>query len=328
MKRVLATALAFLASAALIFGAAMIKPAEGSVKGQYKLGMGTAVTLNSSEEDGAGAAVTTVAVITDGNGKIVDCVVDCSDFKYSFEDAKAQTVKEYPTKNELGDDYGMVAYAGAKYEWYQQAENFANFVIGKDAKDATFLALGADGKAADADLISGCTIAIGDFKKALVKAMGDTLATSFKSDETPVLSLAMTTKDTFSEAGEGYPADKVTDICAVASYEGKVLASVTDVAETNFVYGQDGALATSDYSGTKREKLDSYGMVAYAGAKYEWYEQADNFCEYIEGMTAEEIAAIDMNDSGKAEDADLTAGCTIAVGDLVKIAEKALSAID
>ena len=323
MKRFLAIALALLASAALIFGAALIRPAESSVEGQYKLGMGTAVSLAEGE---AKSSVTTVAVITDSNGKIVDCVIDCGDFGISFDDVKAKKNGAYQTKNELGDSYGMVAYAGAKYEWYEQAENFASSVKGMTAAKATMLALSGDGKAEDADILVGCTINVQDFKKALVKAMGDTLAVTFKSDETPALSLAMINGDSFSDSEDAYPVEMSASICAAASFEGKVLAAVTDVAVSQFTYGADGTLSSAVYGGTKREKLDSYGMVAYAGATYEWYEQAYNFCDYIKGMTAEEIAAIPMSDVGKATDADLIAGCTVAIGDFIKITEKAAKA--
>ncbi|MBE6588013.1 MAG: hypothetical protein E7647_06325 [Ruminococcaceae bacterium] len=323
MKRALALALALLASAALIFGAALIRPSENTAEGKYRLSMGTAVTLAADE---AKSSVTTVAVITDWNGVIVDCVIDCGDFAMSFDDAKAGKSGIYETKNERGDAYGMVAYGGATAEWYEQAEFFANYVKGMDAKKATLLDLSDGGKAGDADLSAGCTIAIGDFKKALVNAMGDTLAVSFDSEETPVLSLAMINHDAVTEAEGAYSVTMTTDLCAVASLDKKVLAAVTDVAEAKLSFGEDGTFASGSYSGTKREKLDSYGMVAYAGATHEWYEQADNFCKFIKGMTAEEIAAIKTDDTGKATDADLTAGCTIAVGDFIKIAEKALGA--
>ena len=58
----------------------------------------------------------------------------------------------------------------------------------------------------------------------------------------------------------------------------------------------------------------------------EWYEQSRNFCKYIKGMTAEEIAAIAMGEGGKAADADLLSGCTVYVGSFIKIAEKAAKA--
>lgn len=321
MKRVLAISLALLASCALIFAAALIRPAGNAADGQYKLGMGTVVSLADGE---AKATVTTVAVITDGNGIIVDCVIDCGDFGISFDDVKAGKSGEYKTKNELGDDYGMVNYKASDKEWYEQADYFASYVKGMDAKKATLLDIGADGKAGSSDLTAGCTIDISDFKKALVKAMGDTLAVSFKTEEAPVLSLAMINKDSIGSAEDAHPVDMITDVCAVASFEGKVLAAVTDVCESKFTYAADGALTAQSFGGTKREKLDSYGMVAYAGAKYEWYEQADSFCAYIKGMTSEDIAAIKTTDVGKAQDADLLAGCTVAIGDFVKIAEKAL----
>jgi len=320
MKRFLAAAIALVASAALILTAALIKPAEYTPDGQYRLGVGTVV---SGAEGEAKATVTVVAVLCDSTGKIVDCAVDCGDFGISAEDVAAGKSGTYQTKNELGENYGMVAYAGAKYEWFEQAEHFAKTMVGKSAKDATYLSLASDGKAEDADLLSGCTIAIGDFKAALIKAMGDTLAATFKSDDTPALSLALSNKDSISS--EEGSVSMTTDICAVASFEGKALAAVCDVAESKFVLAEDGSVS-ADLGKTKREKLDSYGMVAYAGAKFEWYEQADAFCDYIRGMTAEDIAAIEMTDAGKAADADLVSGCTIAVGDLIKIAEKAMKA--
>lgn len=323
MKRVLAISLALLASCALIFGATLIKPAAPTSDGQYKLGMGTVVSLSADETK---ATVTTVAVLTDGIGEIVDCVIDCGDFGISFDDVKAKNSQSYLTKGELGDDYGMVAYAGAKAEWYEQAEYFANYVKGMNAKDATYLEMAADTKPADADLLAGCTIAVGDFKKALVKAMGDTLAVTFKSDEVPAISLAMTNSDSISDydsEADSYGVSMNTEICAVATFDGKVLGAVMDVAQSDLAYNGEGAVSSS-FGGTKREKLDSYGMVAYAGAMSEWYEQADHFCDYIKGMTADEISAIEMGEGGKAADADLLAGCTVAVGSFVQIASKAM----
>lgn len=327
MKRILAISLALLASAALFFGAFFIRPDSGNSDGKYKLGMGTAVTLKTDEK--GGAVVTTVAVITDADGKIVDCVVDCGDYEISFDDVKAGGKGDaYQTKNELGDSYNMVAYSGgmAKAEWYEQAEYFEKYVVGKNANEATLLDLNG-GKPGDADLLAGCTIDVTDFKAALVKAMGDTLAVEFESEKAPILSLALINSDSVEELKEGaYPVALTTDIAAVATVDGKVLAAACDVAETELGYTEAGELTEVKYGGTKREKLDSYGMKAYAGATYEWYEQSQNFCKFIKGMTASEIAAIPMGEDGKAADADLLAGCTVYVGNFVRIAEKAAKA--
>ena len=74
-----------------------------------------------------------------------------------------------PTKTELGDDYGMKAYGGAKYEWYQQAENFARYVTGKTAAQVLAIPV-ADGKATEADLYTSVTIAITPFQELIAKA--------------------------------------------------------------------------------------------------------------------------------------------------------------
>jgi len=327
MNRILAVSLALLASAALIFGAAFIRPSDTANEGQYKLSIGTAVTLNGDTD--AEASVTTVAVITDSKGEIVDCVVDCGAFGISFDDVKAQKNGEYITKGELGDGYNMVAYGGAKAEWFEQAEYFAKYVKGMNARDVAFIGLKKGGYAESADLTAGCTISLSDFKVALVKAMGDTLAVSFESEKAPVLSLAMINSDKFSEPSEGsYPVEMSTSVCAVASLDGKVLAAVTDIADSKFNYSGDGTVSEMSFGGTKREKLDSYGMKGASPIGKEWYEQADAFCEYIKGFDANKIAGIKIGESGKAENADLLAGCTVTVGGFTEIAQKALKAAE
>ena len=48
--------------------------------------------------------------ITDADGKIVDCVIDCADSSMSIEGGKAAKGTEYKTKNELLDSYGIQRY--------------------------------------------------------------------------------------------------------------------------------------------------------------------------------------------------------------------------
>ncbi|MBQ4066843.1 MAG: hypothetical protein IJD22_04260 [Clostridia bacterium] len=329
-KRILAIALALLASAALIFGASFIRPANNE-EGRYTLRMGTFVSPSAVESDKASSTVTAVAVITDASGKIVDCVIDCGDYSISFDDVLAKKNGTYLTKGELGDDYNMLAYSDAQWEWYAQADYFSRYVEGMDARKAALIDLSPDGSGASADITAGCTIGVSEFKSALVKAMGDSLYVSFESESEPALSLALINKDSFSEADEengSYPFKMTTSLCATAMADGKVLAAVTDIAETSLAYGSDGKVSSASYGGTKREMLDGYNMRGNSDIGAEWYEQADHFCEFIVGMTADEIAAIEMTEQGKGADADLTAGCTVAVGGFVEIAAKAAGAAE
>ena len=75
------------------------------------------------------------------------------------------------TKNELGENYGMVAWGGAVAEWNEQAASFAAYVTNKTAADVAGIAV-EEGKPTEADLVSSVTIRIGDFQALIAKAMG------------------------------------------------------------------------------------------------------------------------------------------------------------
>ena len=75
------------------------------------------------------------------------------------------------TKNELGEEYGMVAWGGAKYEWNAQAANFAAYVTGKTAAEVAGIAVNEGTKPTDVDLSASVTIAIGGFQALIAKAL-------------------------------------------------------------------------------------------------------------------------------------------------------------
>ncbi len=115
-----------------------------------------------------------ITALTRKDGVITSCTIDAVQAKVEFDgDGKVTTdlTAGFKTKNELGKDYGMVAWGGAKYEWNQQAENFANYVKGKTAAEVHGIAVGEGGKPGDVDLSTSVTIAIGGFQALVEKAM-------------------------------------------------------------------------------------------------------------------------------------------------------------
>ena len=64
-------------------------------------------------------------------------------------------------------------------------------------------------------------------------------------------------------------------------------------------------------------------MKAYAGSKYEWYEQAAAFAAYVTGKTPAEVAGIALNEKAAPTDADLAASVTISIGDFQALIAKA-----
>jgi hypothetical protein len=74
------------------------------------------------------------------------------------------------TKRGKGDAYGMKAASSIKKEWYEQADAFDSYAVGKTAAELAKLSVGGDGKT---DAVSGCTMAISGMHKNAVKAAQD-----------------------------------------------------------------------------------------------------------------------------------------------------------
>lgn len=104
--------------------------------------------------------------------------------------------------------------------------------------------------------------------------------------------------------------------------DGRILRCVIDSAENEVAANPDGTLALPPAAGTKWEQGENYGMREASSIDREWYEQAQAFCAYIEGMTAAEVAAVETQ-NGKPSDPDLAAGCTMHITPLVLAVERA-----
>ena len=117
------------------------------------------------------------AIVTlDAEGKITSCIIDASQAKCSIADGKFTVEKgAYPTKKELGNDYGMKGVSAGigvipeGGEWFEQAAAFEAWAVGKTA-DEVKAGLGEDGKAADADLAAGCTITVSSIIETVAAA--------------------------------------------------------------------------------------------------------------------------------------------------------------
>ena len=147
-------------------------PADGTA-----VKTGLAILANSAKSV-AGTAeydVTLVAVNVDDKGIITACKIDSVGTKVSFDTAGAITsdlTAPILTTNELGADYGMVAWGKAKAEWNEQAAAFAAYVTGKTAQDVAGIAVTDTTKPEDGtDLANSVTIKIGDFQTLIAKAM-------------------------------------------------------------------------------------------------------------------------------------------------------------
>ena len=67
---------------------------------------------------------------------------------------------DWRTKRQKGDDYPLAEVSSLKKGWAEQADAFASYLIGMTPEQVSMLKVDEDGKPTDADLLSGCTIAV------------------------------------------------------------------------------------------------------------------------------------------------------------------------
>lgn len=169
-----------LASSASIYLGGYVSAIEKAVESAAFLGakqgdvlkMATISALSGADGDHVQLDLD-MAVVTMAGDTISSCSIDSLQGKVSFGESGALTTDisaPFQSKGQLGSSYGMTAYGGAKYEWDQQASNFAAYVTGKTAAQVANIAITESGKPADVDLSSSVTIAIPGFQALIAKA--------------------------------------------------------------------------------------------------------------------------------------------------------------
>ena len=298
-------------------------PVEGAVK------TGLAIVTSVSKSENAKQAdydVTLVAVLVDDEGVIADCIIDSIGTKVEFDATGTITSDlsaQISTKNELGDDYGMVAYGGAKYEWYQQAQALADFATGKTVEALKNGAIDETGKApAGSDLASSATIYLGGYVSPIEAAVSNAYHAGAQAGDTLKLAAIPSIKSSVSATSEkAGTAQLDCDVTALTEKNGKITSCVIDSVQAKVAFDTTGTI-TTDLTApvqTKTQLGENYGMVAWGGAKLEWYEQAASFSKYVIDKTAAEVAGI-----AKPSDADLSATVTIAIGGFQALIAKAM----
>ena len=306
-------------------------PAEAA----YKLGLGVSLNMDSSKTGNAQVDATTAAVILDEQGKIVAVKIDVAQNKMDITDGAVDTEKEFPTKAELGDDYNMVKFSDATLEWYQQAAAFEQFVLGMTGAEVEAMetVVNEEGHEVTTDetLYASCSISIGDFKEAVVKACNDEQAATFAGAGGFSLGLAIISKSdesTAPTAEEDGGVKMYSEYAAVVvDGDGVILAAVTDATQPQIKINAAGEIVETTFKGTKRELKEDYNMVKFSDATLEWYQQAKNFTDYATGKTAEDLRATETktNDEGHNVfvDETLYASVSISIDGMINVIAKA-----
>ena len=286
-----------------------------------KLGLGVVIdgsTTDATEEaNGDGTyAVVMAAVTVQENGKIAACKIDEVEIvmEFDFEGVCVPT-ESFASKRELGDNYGMAAWANTT-EWYAQVDALEKLIVGKTIDEVN--ALSGSEEVAKA----GCTIYYDGFIAAVNKAYNNaTVAGASATDLVSVsYSASVSATDATEEANGKMEAD-VAFAAVAKNKDGKITAAMNDAATMGVTFDLEGYTEDLTEVQTKREQGDNYGMAAWANTN-EWYVQADALDKYVVGKTADEVlGAMDATGTPNADVAK--AGCTINVYAAVTALNKA-----
>ena len=301
-------------------------PSEGALK------TGLAIVTNMSKTEDANQVeydVTIVAVTVDDNGVIQDCIIDSVGAKAAINEngeITTDTAAAILTKNELGDNYNMKLYGGAKYEWYEQAAELAKYAKGKTVAELKKGAVNEAGKAADVELAATVTIKIGGYVDAIEAAVNNAQHLGAEAGDelklAVISSLGSSVNATAEKAGT---AQLDCEAVALTVKDGKITSCAIDATQAKASFDATGAITTELPANvqTKNQLGEGYGMKAWGKAQFEWNEQAASFANYVKGKTAAEVAGIAVAE-GKPSDTDLSATVTIKIGGFQDLIAKAM----
>jgi hypothetical protein len=348
---------AILLCVCMAFAIVACAPVEENKEADYKLGMGIVVSTDSSKTGTAQVDATVATVVTDADGKIVLCRVDVAQNKFALETDFTNTEKKFETKKELKERYNMAAYGsdnngdGVVLEWYKQAEAFETFVVGKTVADLETLKnntqeVNAHHITTNEELLAaGCTMEIGDFCEAAIKACNDEQGMSFKA-VAGTFTLGVAAKSTAAEsvaptAEKDGTVAMYTDFAASVVVDGKIVATLNDAIQPKITVNTAGEVTPNEFKGTKRELKEDYNMVKFGsnldnngdGKVLEWYVQSAAFSNYVVGKTGAEVAGMKTVAATQGSvgymisaDADLlAAGCTIQIGAICAVVAQSVT---
>ena len=314
-------------------------PVPEATSGAVKTGL--AVSTNISESASATAEaegqakydVTLAAVTVDDNGVIQSCVIDSIPTTIKFDATGAITsdlTAAVATKNEQGENYGMVAWGGAIAEWDAQVKAVADYAVGKTIEELKNGDIDmTTGKAKDGtDLQSSATIYLAGYVYAIEAAVNNAQHLGAQAGDELVLSTLNAVKNSTAATAEAAGnAQLDADIVVLTRKDGVITSCYIDSLQAKIAFDATGTITTDLTApvATKNELGENYGMVAWADAIAEWNEQAASYASYITGKTADEVAGIAIDEGTKpADGTDLRSSVTIAIGGFQALIAKAM----
>ena len=201
--------------------------------------------------------------------------------------------------------------------------------MGKTLDELKNGAIDETGYAADADLATVATIALGGYVFAIENAVHNAQHLGAQvGDELKLGIIPSAGSSTSADAENEGLAQLDVDAVALTMQGGVITSAQIDSVQAKVTFDASGTLTgghdlpTGPFR-TKNQLGEEYGMKLYAGSQYEWNEQAASFAAYVTGKTPAEVAGIAVDEGTKPTDADLSTSVTIAIGGFQALIAKA-----
>lgn len=308
---------------------------EAGVKTGMAIVSSTSVSDADADTDGKAQVDSTVAAVLVGeDGKIISCKLDVAQNKVAVKaDGSFDTTATFKSKQELKEDYNMKGASPIGKEWYEQANAFADYVVGMTAEEVRAIETNPDAHngPVDADIAASCTMSVTAFIEAIAQATENAQALGAFADDT--LALGLSTEFSSSAVqpadneGEGLVQTDTTYAAVTTDADGKITSSIWDCTQAKFDVTEAGEVTSKGDIVSKQDQKEAYNMKGASGIGKEWYEQANAYAAWLAGKTAADVAAVETDAEGHngPTDADIAASCTMNVLDFNAAVEKALA---
>ena len=293
-------------------------------------------STKSADADGDGLAQvdsTVAAVLVGEDGKIISCKLDVAQNKVPVTaEGTFDTTLTFQSKQELKEGYNMKGASGIGKEWYEQANAFAEYVVGMTAEEVRAIETNPDAHngPVDADIAASCTMSVTDFIEAIAQATENAQVLGASAEDTLTLGLSTnmdSSKLPADNEGEGLVQTDTTYAAVTTDAEGKITSSIWDCTQAKFDVTEAGEVTSKGDIVSKQDQKEAYNMKGASGIGKEWYEQANAYAAWLVGKTAADVAAVETDAEGHngPTDADIVASCTMNVLDFNAAVEKALA---
>ncbi len=283
---------------------------EAVETGTSKLGLGVVTSIARSRDAGdevtaqAQADVTIAAVLFDEEGRVVSVTIDNAQNRIPF-DEEMQLDRDVTvpgtTKAELGDEYGMRRVSEIEKEWDEQIAAFEEWMIGKTVDEIKGLPVKVVDEAHQhvpdiPELTTSVTITVESYIEAVENAYNNSIEVEDAATAGLGTEISLARSRGLDADNDIMPMGQFDNTMAAVAFdsEGVIVGAIIDNAQIRVNYDEEGQV-TSDRTEapkTKAQLGDDYGMRRVSEIEREWYEQIEDFSDWMVGKTVDEVLGL------------------------------------